>query len=393
MSGNCPACDQPVGEGARFCRACGQPVGDRDAVTVRERVPPVGLPRGGTESSDRSTRTRWLVLGAGIALVLAASATTVVMLSRDVGDSRSGDSGSPALSETGEHGLTSWRVIEEVEIPYGGVDVAVVGDSVWVTNGNVLHRVERATMTVVDAVEMIGAAYNVAASPESVWVVNNRPFEEVLRVDASTGAASEAESIPLPNDVDVDADGAWVLGGSSCARLDFATAGITLECDVGGEAIDAVTGDVWIVGDGLSRIDPQTGAVIGHLPLPGTGTAVSATGDAVWVVADTRSRLELLRIDPAALAITDVVDVGSVPDDGFPQGLSATEADVWLTNTRDGTLIHVDPETAAVTQTLRVGTEPRGVAASEEEVWVADSAVGPDGETGVIHLVTAGPGD
>lgn len=388
----CHACDAPLLEGARFCRVCGRAVDQHPpAVEGGELPEDWGT---GPSAIARRTRRRWLLVGTGLLLVVAASAAAAIALTTNGEDGEDGDIAgptSPALAEDVGQSTAPWRATDEVEIRHGGVDLAAGGDSVWVTDGNVLHRVDRSTMTVVDSVDMIGAAYNVAASSDSVWTVNNSPFEVVIVVDTSTGAMSEADPIPLPNDVDLDASSAWVLGIGSCARLDLVTAMITVECQIGGEAIEAAADDVWIVGDGLSRVDPQTGAVVGHLPLPGAGTAVASTEDAVWVVVDTRSRSQLLRIDPAELAISGIVDVGSSPEDGFPQGLFATETDVWVTNTVDGTLVHVDPDRVEVTQVLDVGTAPRGVAAIGEEVWVADARVGSNGEIGVVHLVTPDP--
>lgn len=328
-----------------------------------------------------------VVLGAGLGLLIAASSTAVVMSRVDDEAGDSNDSTSSAVNERPEERSITWRADGQVQIPYGSVDLDAAGDSVWVTNGDTLYRVARSTMSVVDSVELIGAAYNVSASADSVWVVNNRPFEEVMVVDPDTGETSEAEYISLPNDVDLEAGAAWVLGLSSCGRLDPVTATVTLECSVGGESIDATDDDVWIVGDGLSRLDPQTGAVVDSTSLPGAGTAVAATRDVVWVVVDSETSTDLLRIDPTDLAITGTIEVGAAPEDGYPQGLFASEADVWVTNSTDGTLFHVDPQTVQITQTLNVGTQPRGVTATGEEVWVADDWAGPDGETGVVHRV------
>ena len=48
---------------------------------------------------------------------------------------------------------------------------------------------------------------------------------------------------------------------------------------------------------------------------------------------------------------------------------------VWVANTLDGTVSRIDPATRRVIATIRVGGLPRGVAVSDETVWVTAHAL------------------
>ena len=51
---------------------------------------------------------------------------------------------------------------------------------------------------------------------------------------------------------------------------------------------------------------------------------------------------------------------------------------VWVANRSDGTVSRIDPD-SEVTETVRVGREPRAVAADRDGVWVADAGDGTGG--------------
>jgi YVTN family beta-propeller protein len=48
----------------------------------------------------------------------------------------------------------------------------------------------------------------------------------------------------------------------------------------------------------------------------------------------------------------------------------------WVANIDDGTVSRIDPSTNAVTDTVKVGTNPTGVAVFGGAVWVASSRDG-----------------
>ena len=64
-----------------------------------------------------------------------------------------------------------------------------------------------------------------------------------------------------------------------------------------------------------------------------------------------------------------VIHVGNGPLD-LTVGVGA----VWVTNTLDGTVSRIDPQTNEVTE-IRVGSSPEGVAVGDGSVWVAVHAM------------------
>jgi YVTN family beta-propeller protein len=71
------------------------------------------------------------------------------------------------------------------------------------------------------------------------------------------------------------------------------------------------------------------------------------------------------------------VPVASVPVGDGPEGIAADGDDVWVTNSRDDTLVRVDPRRDAVAgEPLRVGGDPDGVAAGSGIAWVVSFADG-----------------
>ena len=63
---------------------------------------------------------------------------------------------------------------------------------------------------------------------------------------------------------------------------------------IGGLAVGL--GSVWVARGGLTRIDTETGRIVGHLDTGGDGGNVVVAGGAVWVAAD--GQPYVLRISP-----------------------------------------------------------------------------------------------
>ena len=124
----------------------------------------------------------------------------------------------------------------------------------------------------------------------------------------------------------------------------------------------------------LRKLDPRTGEVEATIPASGGGQefrGVAFGAGSVWASSSSyapRSDDGVLRIDPGTGRI-----VGRVPVD-FAAGLGFGQGSVWATSSRDGTVSRIDPETGRVTATIPIGA---GVANDVEvdersgAVWVA----------------------
>jgi YVTN family beta-propeller protein len=77
------------------------------------------------------------------------------------------------------------------------------------------------------------------------------------------------------------------------------------------------------------------------------------------------------RLVPPANRVTATITVGKIP-----KGVAAAQGAVWVANSGDGRVSRIDPVTNRVTATITVGRSPVGVVAAQGAVWVANSGDG-----------------
>lgn len=168
----------------------------------------------------------------------------------------------------------------------------------------------------------------------------------------------------------------WVLrpdlATSSITRLDPGTGAIQADVVFGGRLCQATgvsPAAIWVCSqNGLTRIDPATnkangevaadiGQYYGQLPF-GAGSLWALGGKVT--LTDT-----LLRIDPERAAMTDSVPLG------FNGGGLAFAFDaVWITAPAEGKLVRFDPVTGALTDHTTGLDAPRWVTAGFGSLWV-----------------------
>ena len=192
----------------------------------------------------------------------------------------------------------SGNVLATIPVGSAPEGVAVTAGSAWVANehdGSVM-RIDPATYRVVATVQ-IGPAGSagpqiMTAGPGGVWVdVQNTG--EVVRVDAATNRVGLR--VPLDGYVASDGKEVWIgvdagtNGLSQVVRIDPVSGKVitTVGLDTQGICGLAVgLGSVWVADGGLTRIDTETGRVVGHLDTGGDCGNVVVAGGAVWVTAD-----------------------------------------------------------------------------------------------------------
>jgi virginiamycin B lyase len=144
-------------------------------------------------------------------------------------------------------------------------------------------------------------------------------------------------------------------------------------------ATDEGFGAVWTTTcepSGVSRIDPATARVTGHVGLSATPEGESSIGvgeGAVWALIDGSDcrRCVVARIDPKTLEITNRYPV--------PGGASAVRAGlggVWITSNRTDSVVRLDPSTGKVVATIPVASGPRFFDVGEGAVWVVAQDAG-----------------
>lgn len=176
---------------------------------------------------------------------------------------------------------------------------------------------------------------------------------------------------------------------------------------VGGLAIGA--GSVWVANMNprtVTRIDPQTNAVVATIPLGEPDflwgpTRLAFGHGSLWVL-DAKSS-SALRIDPESNRVIAAIELGSPTQvSTSPLGIAVTPDAVWVTNTwgsdqaPDGSVVRIDPSTNEAVLILGLGVSPsgggpRGLAAGADALWAAvpsmRSLARIDSATGVVTEV------
>jgi YVTN family beta-propeller protein len=219
----------------------------------------------------------------------------------------------------------------------------------------------------------------------------------------------------------------WVLGGLAIILASILAAALLLLLSEGGpEAsepiaigtpplrIDAGQRAIWVTSerDGtLTRLDPDTGEVLGRPRELGVGVAgVAVGGKWVWVTNPRRD--ELLRLDPRDGRLLKTIDVSGEPSpialgggrvwlaDETGKGITVVNAEggrvyrqglppqaerlrlgfgargLWVSIADAGTVRRLDPASLVAGEPIRVGRGPAGVTVADGFVWVANSRSG-----------------
>ncbi|HEX2084271.1 MAG TPA: protein kinase, partial [Solirubrobacteraceae bacterium] len=117
----------------------------------------------------------------------------------------------------------------------------------------------------------------------------------------------------------------------------------------------------------LVRIDLDSGEQVETLLPPGKPVAVATGDDAVWVGVRADAGGSVLRVDPRTAAVTETFDV--------PAGVQDLEFGgeaVWLTNRDEDTLTRIDPRTGRQ-RTIPTGRDPAGLTHGGGAVWTAST--------------------
>jgi len=176
---------------------------------------------------------------------------------------------------------------------------------------------------------------------------------------------------------------AWIKGLGAGIGIFDAQSGRALGSVVVPEgacaAMDAGFGAVWTAtcnSRGVSRIDPVTGRVTGHVALdvpPDGESSIGAGEGGVWAISDGPgcSECQVVEIDPHTVKISERFAIAA--------GASAVRAGlggVWLTYFDTNEVLHMDPGSGAVVATIPVADIPRFFDVGVGGVWVMSQAAG-----------------
>ncbi|HEU4599812.1 MAG TPA: protein kinase, partial [Solirubrobacterales bacterium] len=197
--------------------------------------------------------------------------------------------------------------------------------------------------------------------------------------------------------------------------------------------LDAGPQAVWVTSerDGtLTRLDPETGEVIGRPRDLGVGVAGVAVGGK-WTWATNARRGELLRLDPRSGRVLKTIDVPGEPSaialgggrvwlaDAGGEGITAVNSEggivyrrglppqspglrlawgaqgLWVSIADANGIRRVDPASLLASESIRVGGGPAGITVAGGYVWVANSRSGTVSKVdpslrGVVAVIEVG---
>ena len=147
-------------------------------------------------------------------------------------------------------------------------------------------------------------------------------------------------------------------------------------------SVDVGYGAAWAVnGLGIVRIDPSTNTPL-TIPVAQTGTgrgpsptAVAIGEGAVWVASryiddnvfsTSKKPGTVSRIDPETNAVVQTITVGHEPF-----AIATGGGAVWVANRTDFSISKIDPQTNKVVKTIKVGGRPEGLAVGDGKLWVS----------------------
>ena len=268
------------------------------------------------------------------------------------------------------------RVAGNVPVGWRPAAVAVGHKSVWVANADdgTVSRIDPESMTVVRTIGIGAPAIDLDVGPDALWTANGSDGT-LSRIDPSRDAVVETLDLRGPNEllpntthaVAASTDAVWVATGSrTLLRIDPETNEPTAAIDVGHTPVCIAFGEgaVWAgtLSERVVRIEPRTNVVSGEASI-GLPLAAAAGAGRVWA-ADDRGRL--WSINPDTAAVTQTIPVGKAPI-----GVVVGEGAVWVADNAEGTVLRIDAQSGRIVDIFAVGYAPTDVAFGEGGVWVS----------------------
>jgi YVTN family beta-propeller protein len=255
----------------------------------------------------------------------------------------SGQAGTPAVSAHRRHPLLQMPIAARVVVPKGPAWLETGFGSVWVAK-----ILSKEVLRIDPVSNQVIAHIPVGTEPElgmgmgfgSVWVPDIQDHT-ITQIDPLTNTVRRV----IPVDLAPYAEGSIGVGEGSLWA-------ITSSRDT-----DAAT---------LTRLDPESGAVIARIPVHPKSHGVLVAFGAVWVTS-TGSSL-LTRIDPKTNTVA-----AEIPVPRQPLFLAGGEGSVWVLSQGEGSLARIDPATNRVVANLPLGVSGEGgdLSINAGYVWVS----------------------
>ncbi len=240
----------------------------------------------------------------------------------------------------------------------------------WVADflGNTIYKINPDTDGVVAAIHVIYPS-SIVVDGSDVWAASGYPGCvrcQLVRIDATTNEQAEAIDLNVCcGGMVIERGKLWALASSRLFRLDLQTKEVD-SFQVGGDAIAAGAGKVWVLSRGLATLTPvdeSTGRAGDPIALPGSApTLVTFAFDALWV--SDRADGIVTKFPVGGRGGIATVHVGTEPTE-----IAVGRDALWVANTGDGSVTEIEPFGATAVHTTEVGGRPTRVTVAFGRVW------------------------
>jgi len=340
----------------------------------------------------------WATVGGVLALALAAGISAAVIAASGSGKPRP----PPAVTANSLVQLDpeTGKVVSVIPVGDTPVSLAVTPSAVWVVNrgDRTVSRVDRRTH-VVRPIGGVPYAFDIAADMRgNIWVSDSKD-PVISRISAGRGdfpaAAAAPETIrvrPRAGRLAVDGGYLWVTNavaasGTNASRDQILGSGTVSRIDLRSHRVVSTIptaqlplviasgyGSIW-VGNSDANFERSSVSVIGtgssRAETIDSGVSqpfgIAAGAGSVWIL---KFDGTLDKIDPQSRRL---VARRSIGHDIEVLSLAVGAGSVWVTNRADFSVSKIDPRTARIERTIRlgqVGIVPCGIAAEDQAVWV-----------------------
>ena len=218
------------------------------------------------------------------------------------------------------------------------------------------------------SVELGAQAWSAVYGFGAVWIQVDPPVDQLVKVDEVSGVVTL--TVDGGTAAAVSDDAMWVtVGGSETRKIDPVTGDVLLSVPTpDAYYITFGAGAVWVPSmEGVTRIDPVSGAIAATIALDSGVTDLEASDDAVWTTH--KEDGSVTRIDPATNAVVANIETGPGAHD-----LVIDDSGVWITNYQANTVSRIDPLTNTVVTTITGVGSGVGISAGDGDIFVGNRA-------------------
>jgi DNA-binding SARP family transcriptional activator len=269
------------------------------------------------------------------------------------------------------------RVVDVIAVGADPTSVAFGAGSVWAASGvdGTVTRIDPSARRVMQVIGVGRPCVHLAVGRGAVWVANGSAGS-VTKIDAPSGivaATIDLSSGPDPlvqeavHAVAVGEGGVWAaVGQNLLVRLDPETGDVTARHVLGSApvSVTAGLGSLWagLVTERVVRVDPESGRVTARIPVLGWPLDLTVADGLLLVSANSLSA-----VDPETAVLAPTPRIGTSP-------VGAAEVPgpgAWVAEAQGGDVVELAPAGTEGGPPILVGHDPSAIAYGAGLLWVA----------------------